>query len=102
MVSFARNSAEKVPACDSPFIVLLGEHTADKANNRTFIRENTDHVSAPLHLPIKTLLGIRAPELSPMLVRESQIRQHFVLGEVQQLGESRPAVTEPVSDPSPG
>ena len=82
--------------------MLLGEDAADETDDGPLVWENTDHVSPALDLLIESFLGVVAPYLTPVLLRNSEIRQHLILGGVEQLRKARPAWTEAVGDSASG
>jgi hypothetical protein len=73
----------QVAAGLGPFIVLLGQHRAGKADDGIAAGEDADHVGPPAHLFIQALLGIIAPDLAPDLAGEGGERQDVLACLVQ-------------------
>jgi hypothetical protein len=48
----------EVATCNLPFIVLLGEHTADQPDYGSVVGKDADQVSAALDLLVQTLLRV--------------------------------------------
>jgi hypothetical protein len=46
-----------VAAGFGPFVVLLGQHRADQADDGVAAREDADHVGPPAHLFIEAIAG---------------------------------------------
>ena len=82
--------------------MLLGEHAADETDDGAVVGEDAHDVGAALDFLVQAFLRVVAPDLSPVLLRKRQVRQHLILGRIEQLGQPRPARSEPVGDPAPG
>src|SRR3954447_23921150 len=58
-----RRAEAEVAAALGPFLVLLGEHGADQADEGVAVGKVADHVGAPADLAIEPLGGVVAPDL---------------------------------------
>ncbi len=84
-----------------PLIVLLGQNGADQTHDSAVVGEDAHHVGTTLDLLVQTFLGVVGPDLAPVVLWERQIRQHLLLGFVQQLRHAWEAGPELIGDPTP-
>jgi hypothetical protein len=73
----------EVAASFGPFVVLLGQDSADEPDQRVAAREDPDDVGAAADLPVQPLLGVVAPDLPPELFGEAGERQDVGPGGVE-------------------
>jgi hypothetical protein len=55
------------PALNRPFVVLFEQQRPDQADDGGLVREDTDHLGAPLDLAVEPLDGIGRVQLGAML-----------------------------------
>src|SRR6266568_6164365 len=53
LTQFGQRLGAEVAPADLPFVVLLGEDGPDQADHRPVVREDPDHVAAPLDLAVQ-------------------------------------------------
>jgi hypothetical protein len=58
---------------DGLFIVQFEQDRVDKADDGVFVREDTDHLGAPLDLAVWALDRVGGEQLGPMLGRERHV-----------------------------
>jgi hypothetical protein len=78
-----------IPAGLGPFVVLLGQHSADQADDRAAAGEDADHIGAPADLLVQPLLRVAAPDLPPDLAGEGGEGQDVLAGVVEMGGRGR-------------
>ena len=66
-----------------PFVVLLGQHRADQADDGVAAGEDADHVGAAADFLVQPLLRVVSPDLAPDLAGEGGEGQDVVPGLVQ-------------------
>ena len=64
---------------EGPLVVLFEQQRANEARDRCVVREDADHVSAPLDLRIQPLQRIRRVDLCAMRLGEAHVREHVGL-----------------------
>src|SRR6476660_2265358 len=65
----------EVAALLGPFVVLLGQHGADQADDRVAVGKDPDDVGAPADLSVEPLVRVVRPDLSPYLAGEDGERE---------------------------
>jgi hypothetical protein len=78
-----------VAARFGPFVILLGQHRADQADDRVAAGEDADHVGPPANFLIEALLRVVRPDLPPDFAGEGGERQDVLAGLVQMRGSGR-------------
>jgi hypothetical protein len=81
--------------------ILLEQNRPDEAGDRSLVREDADHLGAPLDLAVDALEWIGRVELGPVLLGEAHIGEHVLLGRVQQGGELGQLLPDLVGDLAP-
>lgn len=88
-------------ALHGPFIVLLEQDCADKADDGLVVGKDANDIGAALDLVVETLNRISAVQLGAMLFRERHVGQHVGLGIIHDGGELRHLRQDLVGDGPP-
>jgi hypothetical protein len=66
-----------------PFVVLLGEHGADQADDRGYLGKTPTAVGAAPNLPIQPFVEVVGPDLTPQAFRVGVKREDVGPGELR-------------------
>jgi len=90
-----------VAARDRPLVIQFQHERTDEADDGLAVREDPDHVGAPLDLLVHVFQRIDAVQLRALAFVEGHVGQQIVLGLVHQLGHVTEPVAQAVSDLAP-
>src|SRR3954451_21712222 len=73
-------------AAFGPFVALLGEHGAQKPDQRVAVGKDADYVGAPADLAVERLAGVVGPDLPPDLCGKGGEGEHVGASGLHMLG----------------
>src|SRR4051812_50218041 len=83
----AQEVESEVAAAFGPFVVLLGQDSADQADDGGPVGEDADHVGAAADLAVEPFVGVVGPDLAPHLLRERGEGEDVGPGVLEVLGD---------------